>query len=156
MKISLFSSSLAFAGIIFVEVSAPISIAYAQTYQCSSNAATTYSQSPCTDGTSTQAKTASGKIPDADYQETLKRNKKNEVALKKLEDARHKDEARREKEMKAIASKNEKAAQKCVGLRASEKWAKEELTNAAPKAEKKARIKYKRATEKTALYCKAS
>lgn len=154
MKISLIPSSFTLTVAIFLSFCAPISIAFAQTYKCTKNGSTTYSQLPCSDGASIPANTPSGSIPNADYQEGLKRNKKDALALKKLEGMRQKDEAKQEKEMKAVASKNEKAAQKCLGLKTNEKWAKEDIANAAPKAEKKARLKYKRAAEKTALYCK--
>jgi hypothetical protein len=105
------------------------------------------------DGVSVPANIPTGKIPSADYQEALKRNKKDTIALKKFEDARHKDEQKHEKEMTTMAAKNKQTARKCAELRAMEKWAKEDLANAKPKEEIKARIKLKRATEKTALNC---
>jgi type IV secretory pathway VirB10-like protein len=156
MKITRPLPSFTLIFLMFLCGGASSSIANAQTYKCTKNGTTTYTQSPCADGVSTPTTIPSGGIPAADYQEALKRNKKDEVTLKKLEDTRHKEEAKREKEMKALARKNESATQKCAGLHANEKWAKEDLANAQPKTEKKARTKYKRAMEKTALYCKAS
>ena len=131
-------------------------IASAETYKCTINGMTTFSQSPCVNGTSTLANIPSGEIPAADYQDALKRNKKDAIALKKLEDARHKDELQREKEIKTIAAKNAQIAHRCATLRANEKWAKEDLANATMKTEKKARIKLNRASEKTALSCKTN
>lgn len=132
------------------------SAALAETYKCTTNGSTIFSQTPCTNGTSTTANIPTGDVPAADYQDALKRNKKDAVALKKLEDARHKDELQREKEMKTLAAKNVQTAHKCAALRANEKWAKEDLANAPMKTEKKARIKLSRASEKTALFCKAT
>lgn len=140
----------------FLSLCTASSIAFAETYKCTKNGSITYNQSPCPDGVSTPANIPTGKIPAADYQEALKRNEKDKVALKKLEDARRKDELKREKEMKTMAAKNEQSAHKCAALRANEKWAKEDLANASLKAEKKARVKLNRASEKTALACKAS
>jgi hypothetical protein len=132
------------------------SIALAETYKCTINGATTFSQSPCANGTSTPANIPSGEVSAADYQDALKRNKKDAIALKKLEDARHKEELLREKEMKSLSTKNAQIANKCATLRANEKWAKEDLANATMKTEKKARIKLSRASEKVALSCKAN
>lgn len=149
------SIKLAISFIVFCVCNAS-SIAFAETYKCTINGATTFSQSPCINGTSTPANIPTGDVPAADYQDALKRNKKDVVALKKLEDARHKDELQREKEMKSLAAKNAQAEHKCAALRANEKWAKEDLANATTKTEKKARIKLNRASEKTALSCKAN
>lgn len=132
------------------------SLALAETYKCTINGSTTFSQTPCPTGVSSPANIPNGEVPAADYQDALKRNKKDAITLKKLEDVRHKDELQREKEMKTIAAKNEQVAHKCAALRANEKWAKEDLTNATMKTEKKARIKLSRASEKVALSCKAN
>jgi hypothetical protein len=157
MKISISTPSLTLIiSLLFLSTGASSNLAFAQTYKCTINGSTTYSQTPCSDGVSTPANIPTGKIPAADYQEGLKRNKKDKIALKKLEDARHKDELKHEKEMKPIVAKNARDAQKCAELRANEKWAKEDLANASPKTEKKERIKLNRATEKVTLYCKKS
>ena len=121
------------------------SVALAETYKCTINGSTTYSQTPCTNGVSTPTNLPTAEVAAADYQDAVKRNKKDELNLKKLEDARHKDELKRDKKMKTIAAKNAQTAHKCAGLRANEKWAKEDLANAPMKSEKKARIK---------LFCK--
>lgn len=155
MKIS-FATSVLTLTLVFLTLCTSSPMAFAETYKCTKNGATAYSQTPCSDGVSTPENIPTGKIPSADYQDALKRNQKDEIALKKLEDARHKDEAKRDKEMKTIAAKNEQTAHKCAALRANEKWAKEDLANASLKAEKKARVKLNRASEKTALNCKAS
>ena len=130
--------------------------AFSDTYKCTINGATTFSQTPCAIGTSTPANIPNSEIPEADYQKALERNRKDAVTLKKLEDARHKDELLRAKEMKTMAAKNAQTANKCATQRANEKWAKEDLSNASMKTEKKARIKLNRASEKTALACKAN
>lgn len=132
------------------------SMALAETYKCTKNGAITYSQAPCSDGVSITATTPDGAIPLADYQDAIKRNRKDEITLKKIQDKRDKEDARYEKEMRAVAAKNAKAKQKCIGLQANSTWAKEDLANAQPKAENKARLKLKRANEKLALYCKTS
>ena len=128
-------------------------MALADTFKCTINGSTSYSQTPCLSGISTPANIPPSEVTAADYQGALKRNKKDELNLKKLEDARYKDELQRDKEMKTIAAKSAQTAHKCAGLRAHEKWAKEDLTNAPMKSEKKARIKLNRASEKTALSC---
>lgn len=155
MKIPFSTPTLKFT-LVFWSLCTLSSFAFAETYKCTINGSTTYSQSPCLDGVSTPANIPTGKIPSADYQEALKRNKKDKLTLNKLEDARHKDEFKRDKEIKIMSAKNEQAAHKCAALRANEKWAKEDLANAPQKTEKKARIKLNRATEKTALGCRAS
>ena len=132
------------------------SVAFADTYKCTINGATTFSETPCTNGVSTPIKTPSTTVSTTNYQDALKRNKTDELNLKKLENARHRDEQKRDKEMKSIAAKNEQTAHKCAAVRANEKWAKEDLANATMKTEKKARIKLNRASEKTALSCKTS
>ena len=146
---------LAISSIVFCVCNAS-SIAFAETYKCTINGVISFSQTPCPNGASTIANIPSGEVPAADYQDALKRNKKDTIALKKLEDARHKDELQREKEMKSIAAKNAQTTHKCATLRANEKWAKEDLANATMKTEKKARIKLSRASEKTSLYCKTN
>ena len=130
--------------------------AFTDAYKCTINGTTTFSQTPCSIGVSTPANIPNSEIPAADYQKVVERNKKDAVTLKKLEDARHKDELLRDKEIKTMTAKNAQTANKCATLRAHEKWAKEDLSNASMKTEKKARIKLNRASEKTALACKAN
>ncbi|MES2050209.1 MAG: hypothetical protein V4447_17565 [Pseudomonadota bacterium] len=155
MKISFSTPALTFT-LVFWGLCTFSSSAFSETYKCTINGSIAYSQSPCADGVSTGANIPTGKIPSADYQEALKRNQKDEIALKKLEDTRHKDELKREKEMKTMAARNEQTTRRCAALRTNEKWAKEDLANASLKSEKKARIKLNRASEKTELGCKAS
>lgn len=157
MKIFFSTHSIKLAiNLIAFGICIPSSAALAETYKCTVNGSITFSQTPCTSGASTPANIPTGEVPAADYQDALKRNKKDAVTLKKLEDARHKDERQREKEMKTSAAKNAQTEHKCATLRANEKWAKEDLTNATTKTEKKARIKLNRASEKTALSCKTN
>ena len=157
MKNSFLSRSIKLAiGLILFNICSLSSIALAETYKCTNNGSTTYSQTPCPNGVSTTANILTTEAAAADYQEALKRNKKDAANLKKLEDIRHKDELQRDKELKAIALKNEQTARKCAALRANEKWAKEDLANASMKTEKKARIKLTRASEKAALSCKTN
>lgn len=138
----------------FLSIYTSSSIAAAQTYKCTKNGTTAYSQLPCSEGISTPANIPTGKIPSADYQAALKRNRSDANLLKKLEDTRHKEEEKREKEMKTISAKNKQTERKCAELRKIEKWAKDDLDNAKPKEEIKARLKFKRAAEKTTLHCK--
>lgn len=157
MKNSFSTRSIKLAiGLVVFSICNLSSIAFAETYKCTINGSTTYSQTPCANGISTPANLPATEVAAADYQEALKRNRKDVANLKKLEGARHKDELQRNKELKAIAAKNEQTAHKCAALRANEKWAKEDLANAPMKSEKKARIKLNRASEKMALSCKTN
>ena len=74
--------------------------------------------------------------------------------VKKLQNLRHKEDAKYAREIMAISAKNERQKEKCDALQTKVKWAKEDLSNAHPKAESKTRLKLKRATEKAALSCK--
>ena len=157
MKNSISTHSIKFAiALIVFSICNLSAVAFAETYKCTINGATSYSQTPCPNGISTPANIPSTKVAATDYQDAIKKNKKDAINLKKLEDARAKDELKRDKEMKTIAAKNAQTAHKCAVLRANEKWAKEDLANAPIKSEKRARIKLNRASEKTALSCKSN
>ena len=151
---NIFPGKTFFTLILCLTATTAINNTFAQAYKCVKNGATTYSQTACHDGVSTSINLQSGEVPSEDYQEGLKKNNRDALLLKQLETSRQKKDAKYEKEVKASAAKYEKKTEKCDALKLKEKWAKEDMVNASPRAEKKARTHYKRATEKTALHCK--
>lgn len=143
-----------FATALIISLSAISSVAFAETYKCDHNGALTYSQTPCPDGIVMPINITTDQVSSADYQQALKDNLKEKTEVKKLQNLRHKEDAKYAREIMAISAKNERQKEKCDALQTKVKWAKEDLSNAHPKAESKTRLKLKRATEKAALSCK--
>lgn len=139
---------------LMISLSAICSAAFAETYKCDHHGAVTYSQTPCAEGIVKPMHLTVDKVSSADYQMGLKEHLKEQAEVKKLQNNRHREEAKYAREMRVILAKNERQKEKCDALQAKVKWAKEDLSNAHPKAESKARFKLKRATEKAALSCK--
>jgi flagellar biosynthesis GTPase FlhF len=128
--------------------------AEAETYQCIKNGLTTYSGIPCADGESKRIQIKpSVVVSEQDYQRAVNQHKKDQATLQKIEAARQKEDAQREKTAKALASKSQKQKTKCDDLQLKVKWAREDVAQANPKTEAKARQKLKRALEKLALSC---
>lgn len=130
--------------------------AFAEVYRCEQDGKTTFSQTPCAGGarqTIHQPNPQSEPASEAAQQSAKQQLKKDQQESKRLETIRHQTEAKRDREIRAIAAKAEKHKQKCDAMHLQVKWAQEDLTGASPKSEAKARLKLKRATEKTALAC---
>ncbi len=134
----------------------PTVSAYAESYKCIQDSSTTYSQTPCPNSDSKPINIPVIQASSDDTKQALKKNLQDKIIIKKMENTRLKNDAKYEREMKTIAAHNAKEQQKCAKLQASVKWAEEDLKNVQPKAEMKARLKLKRASEKASLQCKTN
>ncbi|MBI3284504.1 MAG: DUF4124 domain-containing protein [Burkholderiales bacterium] len=155
LKSSVFAIKLSYLLLISMSIS---DAAFATIYQCQQNGKNSYSQTPCPQDalqvTREPEQLAAPVSSEAQLhaQQQLEKEKKE---VKRLETDRHRLEARRDREIQKIANHAEKQKQQCSNMHLRVKWAQEDLANAAPRAESKARQKLKRAAEKAALVCDA-
>jgi hypothetical protein len=136
-----------------------ITISYAQAqesvFRCHHNGKTSYSERPCTQGKSEsvviKALPANQHAAAKQKKEHLQRTQ----YLKKVEAEREKEYAKLDRERNQEAKKYARAKKHCEDLRKKAQWAKEDLRNATPKTEVKARIKLKRAQQTAEYACKS-
>jgi hypothetical protein len=126
---------------------------YAQAYKCAIDGKVTFSQTPCKNASSEMIELKASPVSDIEYQRAIKRNKRDAAELKKIETAREKEFIQNQKRANKLAAKNKKDKQRCDDYQLKVKWAREDLADAKPKTEIKARTKLRRAEEKAALAC---
>lgn len=121
-------------------------------YKCESNRAVSYSDIPCSSGTSSTLETSFNTISPAPAS-TDQQLARQKTELKRLEAARHKREEKEDKEQRQAAKVAAAKQKKCAGLAQRRKWSDEDAALATGKAGERARLKAKRMSEKYMLEC---
>jgi hypothetical protein len=122
-------------------------------YKCESGGKTTYSDTPCQQGKTTQLANHAAPVNKADAERETRQNAERKKTVAAMEKTRHQREAAEEKEQQRIAARKAKLHRKCADLALKKKWAEEDASHAAGKAAEKERKKARRITEKYVLTC---
>lgn len=122
-------------------------------YKCNSGGKTSYTDSSCANGTSSDLGDISNKATPSDLAQAHEQNTQDKRKLKKLETARHKREAVEERQQQKMAKAADSKRKKCASLQLKKKWGNEDAANATGKNREKARLRARRLAEKYDLEC---
>ncbi|MBC3870098.1 DUF4124 domain-containing protein [Undibacterium oligocarboniphilum] len=127
----------------------------ATVYRCEQQGKIQYSQTPCPSGQTGQV--LHQPLPPAPSESEKAQAtgiaNQEKAAANKLEKDQHTREQKQERELRQLSAQREKQKKQCDRAQLQVKWAKEDVHQAQPKAEARAKQKLKRANEKAALAC---
>ena len=115
-------------------------------YKCNANGKITYTDLPCTSGTSIDLG-SDGRASPADAAAAHQRAEQEKRELTRLEKTRHQQEALAEKEQRVAAHAAMAKKQRCTGLERRAKWSAEDVATATSKHSEKVKRKARRASD---------
>jgi hypothetical protein len=122
-------------------------------YKCNSGGKTTYTDSSCANGTSSDLGDISDKATPSNLAQAHEQNAQDKRKLKELETARHRREAAEERQQRKLAKAADNKRKKCASLQLKKKWSNEDAANATSKNRQKAIRRARRLAEKYELEC---
>lgn len=129
----------------------------ATVYRCEQQGKIQYSQTPCPSGQTGQVLHQPLSVPsESERAQATGIANQEKAAANKLEKDRHTREQKQERELRQLSAQREKQKSQCERAQLQVKWANEDVHQAQPKAETRAKQKLKRANEKAALACRHS
>ncbi|NDI84467.1 DUF4124 domain-containing protein [Undibacterium crateris] len=126
----------------------------AETYRCISQGQTVYQETPCRPDQQAAGTVQPASQPTAqDSAAARTRLKQQQEELRRIDQQRQHETELAAKQQRSIAAKTERQKLACDKASLQLRWAKEDLRQATPAKEAKARQKLKRQQEKTSLAC---